>query len=115
MKFRNLIALVAMVASLASCSLDEDTFNKARPMLRQRPDAQADITAKCVRRLRYERMEFKRYLAGFLHTRTDGIAEKFCGRMMRGYLSGRMRFEDLDLVMRRQKFTPNMVAILRAG
>lgn len=115
MKFLRLFLLAAAAASLAGCVLDEDTFNKARPALRKRPDIQAQYMADCIRHAKYEDRETKRYVAGFMHTSIDGLPEKFCGRILKGYLSGRMRFEDLDLVLRRQKFTPNIVAILRAG
>lgn len=115
MTFMRIFVLAVIAASLSSCVLDEKTFNAARPKLRQRPDIQARYRADCVRHLKYEHIETKRHIAGFMHTDLEGLPEKFCGRVMRGYLSGRMRFEDLDLVLRSQKFTPNMVAILRAG
>jgi len=51
----------------------------------------------------------------FRHTPMDGLPQKVCGRMLRGYLSGRMHYGDLRALTRGQKFTPNMVAILRAG
>jgi len=50
-----------------------------------------------------------------MHTSLDGLPEKVCGRMLRGLVSGRMQYQDFKLMVRGQRFTPNMVAILRAG
>jgi hypothetical protein len=83
--------------------------------LRQRQDIQADYMHKCTRRVKYSHIELKRHMAGFMHTEIDGLPEKVCGRMLRGYLSGRMKFQDFKALMTGQKFTPGMVQILRAG
>jgi hypothetical protein len=115
MKIRNLVALAAVVASLSSCVLNEQTFNSHRVALRHRPDIVAQARAKCESRVRYARIEAKRYMAGFMHTEIDGLPQKVCGRMQRAYLSGRMRYQDFKALISGQKFTPNMIAILRAG
>lgn len=115
MKFIRLVILAAIAAGVSSCDIDEKTFNEARPALRKRTDIQAEYLSDCTRRMKYADIELKRDIAGFMHTGLDGLPQKFCGRLLKGYLSGRMRYEDLHFVMIGRKFTPNMVAILRAG
>jgi|EndMetStandDraft_4_1072995.scaffolds.fasta_scaffold178648_1 hypothetical protein len=115
MKVIRILILSAIAISLAGCELNERTFNEARPKLRQRQDIQADYMHKCTRRVKYSHIELKRHMAGFMHTEIDGLPEKVCGRMLRGYLSGRMKFQDFKALMTGQKFTPGMVQILRAG
>ena len=115
MKIRNLVVLAAVAAGLSSCVLNEETFNSHRVLLRHRPDIVAQARAKCESRVRYTNIEAKRYIAGFMHTGIDGLPEKVCGRMQRAYLAGRMQYPDFKALVTGQKFTPNMVAILRAG
>ena len=113
MTFIRIFILTIIVASLSGCVLNEQTFNQARPELRKRPDIQADFTRRCERNVKYAHIEVKRDVAGFMRTDLDGLPQKVCSRFLKGYLSGKMRFEDFNLVMKRQRFTPNMVAILR--
>ena len=115
MKFIRLVVLAAVAAGLSSCVLNEDSFNKGRAVARTRPDLRAEYLNDCARRVKYSDIEAKRYMAGFMHTSLDGLPGKVCSRLLRGYISGRLQYQDVMLVMRRQKFTPNMVAILRAG
>jgi hypothetical protein len=115
MKFMRLIVLAIVAASLSGCILNEESFNQARVVARSRPDLRAKYTAECTRRVRYADIEVKRQVAGFMHTSLDGLPEKVCGRMLRGLVSGRMQYQDFKLMVRGQRFTPNMVAILRTG
>jgi hypothetical protein len=115
MKIMRLLILVMMAASVSGCVATQESFNKARAVARSRPDLRAQYLTDCTRRVKYSGIEFKRYMAGFMHTSMDGLPEKVCGRALRGFASGRMTFQDFKMLTTGQKFTPNMVAILRAG
>jgi len=115
MKILKIALLTLLTGSLAGCVLNEQSFNANRAGLRNRPDLQARYLAWCENKVKYSDIEMKRNVAGFMHTPMDGLPQKVCGRMLRGYLSGRMQYGDIRALTRGQKFTPNMVAILRAG
>jgi hypothetical protein len=106
---------MAVAAGISSCASNEDSFNKGRAEARSRPDLVADFMRRCTQRVKYTDSETKRNVAGFMHISLDDLPEKFCGRILRGYASGRMKYADLKAFATGQKITPAMVAILRAG
>ena len=115
MKLLKIALMTVLAGSLAGCVLNEQSFNANRKGIRDRPDLQAQYLAWCENRVKYTRIEMKRDVAGFMHTSMDGLPQKVCGRMLRGYLSGRMQYADLLALTRSKKFTPGMISILRAG
>jgi len=115
MKVLRMLMLAAMSASLAGCVLNEETFNANRAALRNRPDIQASGLARCERQVKYSHIEFKRQAAIFVRAKIEDLPQAICGRLLRGYLGGRMQYADFKALVTGQKFTPGMIRVLRSG
>jgi hypothetical protein len=110
------VALIA--ALLAGCVKNEKEFESLRIALRNRPDIQSKGIADCAFKVKYFHIEVKRQLAGYAHTKLDDeFPRTLCKRLLSGYLSGRMKWEDYQALTRgnRQRVTPAMARVIRGG
>jgi hypothetical protein len=113
MIFTRIAVLVALAASLAGCELNEKSFNETRVKVRGHTDIIERGIKQCAGRIKYEHIEVKRYMAGYAHTKLDSnFPDLICRRMLKGYLSGRMKYSDFR-ALQKGKFTPTMTAIVR--
>ena len=113
MKFLKVVVLGVLAASLAGCVVNEQSFNELRKKVRGHPEIIEAGIQDCSNHIKYERIEVKRYIAGYAHTKLDSnFPELICRRLLNGYLSGRMKYSDF-MALKKNKFTPTMTAIIR--
>lgn len=106
-------AVAALSFSLAGCVVNKDNFGQYLSYARKHPEAVEKNIAACVYKVKYFGIETKRYMAGYAHLAIAQLPDTICHRFAKGYVSGRMKYEDYHALMSRQMFTPNMVRIIR--
>lgn len=118
MKLLRILIAAALAATLAGCVKNEAEFESLRVTLKKRPDIQAQGLANCQSKVKYFHIESKRQIAGYGHIKLDEkLPSTFCRRLLSGYLSGRMKWEDYKAITHgnRQRITPTMARIIRGG
>jgi hypothetical protein len=118
MKILRIIIVAVMAAGLSGCFKNEKEFEAVRVTLRQRPDIQAKGLAECEGDIKHSHIELKRDIAGYARIKMDdALPRTICKRLLSGYLSGRMKWEDYRALTSssRQRVTPTMIRIIRSG
>lgn len=118
MKFLRILVVAMLAMGLASCVKNEAEFEAVRVALKKRPDIQAQGLADCSSRVRHSGIEAKREIANYARIRLDdALPGTFCGRLLKGYLNGRLKWQDYEAIRggNRQRITPNLVRIIRGG
>ena len=117
MKLLRILTAAALAATLAGCVKNQAGFEGARRP-QERPDIQAEGLATCQTKVKYNPIETKRQMAGHAHLKLDDkLPGTVCRRLLSGYLSGRMKWEDYKELVggNRQRTTPTMARIIRRG
>ena len=115
MKIRSILTFILVSLALSGCFRNEKEFNSGRALAKSQPELVAKARAACTDRLAHLSGDQKKQISWYSRTDKARMPETLCSRWTRSYVSGRMTWNDYISVIRHQKFTPNMLAIMRGG
>ncbi|MGM4980783.1 MULTISPECIES: hypothetical protein [Rhizobium] len=111
MRFIRLLSIAFTLAALASCTSQEQTFEKSIPIMKESPSARAQVIAKCLsQHLPPETLD---QIAFYVRSQRSEAKRLFCQRLMTGVVSGRISYADFKAMFQQKKVTPALVAVLK--
>lgn len=105
-------AIVAFsLAVLASCTSQEESFEKGIPIMKESPTARAQVIAKCMsQHLPPETLD---EIAFYVRSQRSEAKRLFCQRLMSGVISGKISYADFNAMFQQKKVTPALVSVLK--
>ncbi|MBN8954127.1 MULTISPECIES: hypothetical protein [unclassified Rhizobium] len=105
-------AIIAFsLAVLASCSSQEEGFEKIIPILKESPSARAQVIDKCMSQ--HMSPEMLDEVAFYVRSQRSEAKRLFCQRMTTGLASGRISYADFKALFQQKKVTPALVSALK--
>ncbi|NTF41779.1 hypothetical protein [Rhizobium rhizogenes] len=104
-------SFVFTLAILASCTSQQEDFEKVIPIMKESPSARALVVEKCMsQHLPSETLD---EIAFYVKSQKSDAKRLFCQRLTNGLAFGKISYADFKALFQQKKVTPALIAVLK--